>query len=180
MQTTDIPRFAVIGAGAVGCYFGGMLARAGHVVSLVGRGAHVQAMQREGLLLDTLQFSEHVPVYASTDTAAIADSELVLLCVKSNDTEAAATGIAPHLAPDTLVLSLQNGVDNAQRLAASLVQPVLPAVVYVAVEMVAPGHVKHRGRGELVLPAGAPGERASTGRPSAKRSMSSANATAVA
>lgn len=152
-------KIAVMGAGAVGCYFGGMLARAGHVVSLVGRGTHVQAIQREGLLLDTLHFRERVAMLASTDTAVVADAELVLLCVKSTDTETAAASIAPHLAQNALVLSLQNGVDNAQRLASLIPQPVLPTVVYVAVEMVAPGHVKHRGRGELVLPAGAQGHR---------------------
>lgn len=152
-------KIAVMGAGAVGCYFGGMLARAGHAVSMVGRGAHVQVMQREGLLLDTLHFTERVAVRASTDTACVADAELVLLCVKSINTETAAASISPHLAQDALVLSLQNGVDNAQRLTSVILQQVLPCVVYVAVEMVAPGHVKHRGRGELVLPAGTPGQR---------------------
>ena len=59
--------------------------------------------------------------------------------------------IAPHLAPGAVVLSLQNGVDNAERLAATLGRDVIPAVVYVATEMAGPGHVKHNGRGELVI-----------------------------
>ncbi len=155
----DTMKIAVMGAGAVGCYFGGMLARAGHAVTLVARGPHLQAMQRDGLLLEALQFTERLGVHACTDAAAVAGAQLVLVCVKSTDTESAAASIAPHLAQDALVLSLQNGVDNARRLAAALPQAVLPAVVYVAAEVVAPGHVKHRGRGELVLPAGAQGER---------------------
>ena len=59
-------RVAVMGAGAVGCYYGGMLARAGHAVTLIGRAVHVEAMQGDGLLLDTLSFQARVPVQAST------------------------------------------------------------------------------------------------------------------
>ncbi len=148
-------KIAVMGAGAVGSYFGGMLARAGHDVCLIGRGAHIQALHRDGLLLDTLRFTQRIAVHATTQAQAVADAQLVLFCVKSIDTETAAARIAPHLAQDALVLSLQNGVDNVQRLAPLLSRPVLPAVVYVAVEMTGPGQIKHRGRGELVLPASA-------------------------
>ncbi|MBC9071552.1 2-dehydropantoate 2-reductase [Thauera sp. CAU 1555] len=144
-------KIAVLGAGAVGCYYGGMLARAGHEVVLIGRPAHVEAMRRDGLLLDTQQFREHVAVQANTDPAAMRGAALVLCCVKSTDTEAAAADLAPNLTPDARVLSLQNGVDNAARLTALLGQDVIPAVVYVAVEMAAPGHVRHHGRGELVI-----------------------------
>jgi 2-dehydropantoate 2-reductase len=145
-------KIAVMGAGAVGCYYGGMLARAGHEVTLIGRPAHVDAMRRDGLLLDTQRFKSHVAVQASTEASAMRGAQLVLFCVKATDTESAAAAIAPHLAADTLVLSLQNGVDNAERLRAVLAQPVAPAVVYVATEMAGPGHVKHHGRGELVVP----------------------------
>lgn len=146
-------RIAVMGAGAVGCYYGGMLARAGQAVTLIGRPLHVQAVQRDGLLLDTQAFQVHVPMGANTDPAGIQGARLVLFCVKSTDTAAAARAIAPHLAPDTTVLSLQNGVDNAQQLQAALTQEVVPAVVYVATEMAGPGHVKHHGRGDLVIGA---------------------------
>ena len=152
-------KIAVMGAGSVGCYFGGMLARAGHDVTLIGRAAHVQAIRRDGLLLDTQTFREHVRVRAESDAGAVKDAELVLFCVKSIDTGSAAASIAPHLAEGALVLSLQNGVDNAQRLESSLRQRVLPAVVYVATEMIAPGHVKHHGRGELVIADSALGQR---------------------
>jgi len=144
-------KIAVMGAGAVGCYYGGMLARAGHEVVLIGRSQHVDAMCRQGLLLETQSFREYIPVSASTEATAVVGAEIVLFCVKSSDTEAAAQAMAPHLGPETLVLSLQNGVDNAARLQALLPQQVAPAVVYVATEMAGAGHVRHHGRGELVL-----------------------------
>ena len=149
-------QIAVMGAGAVGCYYGGMLARAGHTVTLIGRQQHVDAIQRDGLLLDTQAFTEHVPLRASTDPGAVAGATLVLFCVKSTDTESAAALIRPHLLPGTLVLTLQNGVDNALRLQAALPQQeVAASVVYVATEMAGPGHVRHHGRGELVIAASA-------------------------
>jgi 2-dehydropantoate 2-reductase len=90
----------------------------------------------------------------------VAGASLVLVCVKSTDTEATGASLAAHLAPGARVLSLQNGVDNAPRLQAVARWPVAPAVVYVASEMSGPGHVRHLGRGELVIPAdvGASGE----------------------
>src|SRR5436190_5633798 len=117
-------KIAVMGAGAVGCYYGGMLARAGHDVTLIGRPTHVDAMRRDGLLLDTQTFKSQVAVQASTEPSGVGGAALVLFCVKATDTESAAAAMAPHLAPDTLVLSLQNGVDNADRLRAVLAQPV--------------------------------------------------------
>ena len=144
-------RWAVMGAGAVGCYYGGMLARAGHEVVLIGRAAHVDAVRREGLRLQAQTFDERVQMRADTEAAAVAGADVVLCCVKSPDTEDAARALQPHLAPGTLVLSLQNGVDNAERLRAVLAQEVVPAVVYVATEMAGPGHVRHHGRGELVI-----------------------------
>ncbi|HEX5806193.1 MAG TPA: 2-dehydropantoate 2-reductase [Macromonas sp.] len=146
-------KIAVMGAGAVGCYYGGMLARAGHDVTLIGRPAHVAAMQHAGLRLHTLAFDEQVPVHASTEAAAVQGAELVLVCVKATDTESAAAQLRPHLSPQARVWSLQNGVDNAARLADLLQRPVTAAVVYVATEMAGPGHVRHHGRGELLIGA---------------------------
>jgi len=150
---------AVLGAGAVGCYFGGLLARAGHDVTLIGRPPHVAALQRDGLLLETASGRARVAVRAATDAAAVRGARLVLCCVKSTDTAAAGRQLAPHLDPAAAVLSLQNGVDNAARLQEILGREVLPAVVYVATEMAGPGHVRHHGRGELVLAPGAHGAR---------------------
>jgi 2-dehydropantoate 2-reductase len=144
-------RIAVMGAGAVGCYYGGMLARAGHALTLIGRTPHVEAIRARGLRLETQAFDARVPLDASTDAAAASGAQLVLCCVKSTDSEGAAAQLAPHLAADAAVLSLQNGVDNAPRLAARLGRPVIATVVYVACEMAGPGHVRHHGLGELVL-----------------------------
>ncbi|GAA0741280.1 2-dehydropantoate 2-reductase [Ideonella azotifigens] len=144
-------KIAVMGAGAVGCYYGGMLARAGHEVMLIARPAHVAAIERDGLRLEAQGFDEHIRLSASSDPAAVAGAELVLFCVKSPDTESAGDLLRPHLAPGALLLTLQNGVDNAERLRKRLPQAVAAAVVYVATEMAGPGHVKHHGRGELVI-----------------------------
>jgi 2-dehydropantoate 2-reductase len=144
-------KVAVVGAGAVGCYYGGMLARAGHDVTLIGRPQHVEAIERQGLRLETQTFDERIRVSASSEGSAVQSARLVLFCVKSTDTESAAVAIKPHLAPDALVLSLQNGVENADRLRAILPQDVLAAVVYIGTEMAGPGHVRHHGRGELII-----------------------------
>lgn len=144
-----------MGAGAVGCYYGGMLARAGHPVVLVGRPQHVDAVRRAGLRMQTSMFDEHVPMLASTTPDAVQGAALVLFAVKSPDTEAAGKALAPYLERDAAIVTLQNGVDNAERLAATLGREVIPAAVYVAVEMAGAGHVRHHGRGELVIGRGA-------------------------
>ena len=147
-------KVAVMGAGAVGCFFGGMLARAGHDVVLIGRPQHVEAIARDGLRIEARQFDERIGaphLTASTEASALAEAELVLFCVKSTDTASAGAAIKPHLRADTLVLTLQNGADNAERLRTVIPQDVAAAVVYVATEMAGPGHVRHHGRGELVI-----------------------------
>jgi 2-dehydropantoate 2-reductase len=142
---------AVIGAGAVGCYYGGLLLRAGHDVTFIGRQPHVDAINAHGLLLDTKSFKDHLLARAATDTSVLAAPDLVLVCVKSADTETAGRSLAGHLRPDTAVLSLQNGVDNAQRLSAVIGHAVIPVVVYVGSEMAGPGHVRHHGGGDLSI-----------------------------
>lgn len=144
-------RFAVVGAGSVGCYFGGMLARAGLPVVLIGRAGHVDAMHAQGLRLETQTFDETVRVEASTDPAAVAGADVVLFCVKSTDSAATARQIAPFVGQHAVVLCLQNGVENAEIVRREVVQQVIPSVVYVATEMAGPGHLKHHGRGELVI-----------------------------
>jgi 2-dehydropantoate 2-reductase len=144
---------AVVGAGAVGCFYGAMLARAGTRVVLVGRPVHVEAIARDGLLLDMAGQVETLRVEASADLAAARDADLVLFCVKSTDTDAVARELAPLLAPHAAVLSLQNGVENAATIARHVRQAVVPAVVYVATAMGGPGVVRHFGRGDLVIGA---------------------------
>ena len=144
---------AVVGAGAVGCYYGFLLAKAGHTVTLIGRPALVAAVGSDGLVLDSAAGAASVPVRATIEGNGVAGADLVLVCVKSGDTEAAGAMIAPHLDPSATILSLQNGVDNAERLAAVLGRPVVPVAVYVATAMAGAGRVRHNGRGDLILGA---------------------------
>ncbi len=144
-------RIAVMGAGAIGCYYGGMLARAGRDVTLIGRPQHVEAIRRAGLRFETKAFDERVRLHASTEPQAARGADVVLFSVKSQDTESAGRALAPHVARGAAIVSMQNGVDNAERLAALLGREVIPAVVYVAVEMAGPGHVRHHGRSELAI-----------------------------
>jgi 2-dehydropantoate 2-reductase len=151
MTNPSFKNVAVMGAGAVGCYFAAMLARAGANVRLIGRPPLVDAVTHGGLRFESSGFAENVPMTATTDPVGVAGAGLVLFSVKSPDTEVAARAIAPHLAPGTVVLSLQNGVDNVERLHAHIANVVVPAVVYVATEIPKPGVVRHNGRGDLII-----------------------------
>ena len=150
-MTSSFRSTAVVGAGAVGSFFGAMLARAGHPVTLIARPAHVEAIERAGLRLQMAGRVDSIRTAASTDIGAVRGADLVLFCVKSTDTESVARDMAPHLADGALVLSLQNGVENAATIARHVRQAVVPAVVYVATAMPEPGLVSHHGRGDLVI-----------------------------
>ena len=145
------PKIAIVGAGAVGGYFGGLLARAGAPVVMIGRPAFVEAVKKNGLFLDTLHFQESVRVEASTELSAAGGAGIVLFCVKTTDNSATALALAPLLAPGAMVLSLQNGVDNVEQIRAAASIDALPTVVYVAASVPEPGRVKHVGRGDLVF-----------------------------
>lgn len=151
MTSGFLPRVAVVGAGAVGGFFGGMLARAGAPVTLIGRPQHVEVWQREGLFIDGIRFQERIPVGASTRIEDCRGAELVLVCVKTRDSEDAARALAPVLPRDAIVMSLQNGVDNVTRMRTAANLDPLATVVYVASTMPAPGRIKHGGRGDLIV-----------------------------
>lgn len=151
MNTSSWPRVAVMGAGAVGGYYGGMLALAGAPVTMIGRPQHVAAMQRDGLVIERADRRDVARVDAATGPEAVAGADVVLLCVKSPDTRSAAASMRPYLAPDAVVVTLQNGVENAAWAAAELEQLVLAAVVWVGAYMAGPGVVRHTGRGDLDL-----------------------------
>lgn len=144
-------KIAVMGAGAVGCYFGGMLARAGHDTVLIGRRRHAEAIRRNGLRLDTALFSEQISLSAETSADAVRDADIVLCSVKTSDTAHAAVAMAPFLKPETVVVSLQNGIENPDLLRRPLRHEIIPAAVYVATEMAGDGHVRHHGGGQLVI-----------------------------
>ncbi len=148
---SDFSRVAVLGAGAVGCFFGARLARAGVPVTLIGRQAHVEAIRASGLRLDSGGETRRIAIDASTTTECLRESQLVLVCVKSGDTEEAARTIAALAPPEAIVVSMQNGVDNVEAIERGGGIDALAAVVYVGVSMAGPGHVVHAGRGDLVL-----------------------------
>jgi 2-dehydropantoate 2-reductase len=150
-ENQNWPRVAVVGAGAVGGYFGGMLARAGAPVMMIGRTAFVEAVKKNGLFLDAVQFKESVRVEASTDLQDVRGTEIVLFCVKTIDNAGASRALAPLLAPGAIVVSMQNGVDNADQIRAASGIEAVSAVVYVAASVPEPGHIKHAGRGDLVV-----------------------------
>jgi 2-dehydropantoate 2-reductase len=153
LNTSNFKHIAVVGAGAVGSFYGAMLARAGHRVTLIGRPAHVQAISRNGLKLDLAASSttEIIQIEASTELSSLHIADLVLFCVKSTDSALVALQIAPYLSPNALMMSLQNGVENSNLIAQQVANVVIPCVVYVATEIPAPGCVKHHGRGDLVI-----------------------------
>jgi 2-dehydropantoate 2-reductase len=147
-------RVLVVGAGAVGGYFGALLARGGHEVAFVARGANLAALRADGLRVD-LQGQEtwHLaaPV-AVEDPAAAPAPELVLVCVKSYDTRAVAAALRPAIRPDTIVLSLQNGIENEDVLASVLgLPPLLLALTQIGVALTAPGVVQFSGRGNILF-----------------------------
>ena len=139
MTAASWPRVAVVGAGAVGGYFGGMLARAGAQVTLIGRPMHVDVWRRDGLFIESIDFQERVPVSASTEIAACGDADLVLFSVKTLDTEETARQLATHVRADALVVSLQNGVDNVERIRAGAMLGPIAAGVYGACSLAAAG-----------------------------------------
>jgi 2-dehydropantoate 2-reductase len=143
-------RIAVMGTGAVGGYFGGMLARAGMDVTFIARPATAEIIAKRGLFIDSPNFQEMIHAAASSDLAAVRGADLVLFCVKTVATDSVAKEIAPYLAPKTIVLSMQNGVDNPERIRA-FGPRALPAVVYVAASVPEPGRIKHFERGDLAI-----------------------------
>ena len=156
-QLQEWPRIAVVGAGAVGGYFGGMFARAGAPTVFVGRRHFADAVNSRGLVLDKSEGQERMRVRATTEMSAVRDCSLILFCVKANDTQETANQMAPFLRPDATVVCLQNGVDNADQVRAAASVVVLSAAVYVAVSMPEPSRVKHLARGDLII--GPPSER---------------------
>src|SRR5438876_7232187 len=156
-QTQEWPRIALVGAGAVGGYFGGVFARAGAPIVFIGRKHFADAVNANGLVLHTARGHEQIPVKATTDMSAVRDCSLILFCVKANDTTPTAIQMAPFVRPDATVVCLQNGVDNADQVRAAANVAAVPAAVYVAVSVPESGRVKHLARGDLVI--GPPSER---------------------
>jgi 2-dehydropantoate 2-reductase len=146
-------RIAVMGAGAVGGYFGARLVAASNEVAFIARGLHLAALRQEGLDLESFQGNLKVRDALFTDDPnQVGVVDLVLFCVKSYDTEAAAAKLSSLIGDRTVILSLQNGVDNADKIAQRWgSQRTLAGVVYIGSELLQPGKIKHSSGGKIVF-----------------------------
>jgi 2-dehydropantoate 2-reductase len=146
-------RIAVIGAGGVGGYFGARLQAAGADIWFVARGAHLAALQRGGLHLDSPKGNLHLPqVNATNDPRAVGPVDLVLLTVKMYDLEAAAAALHPLIASETAVVTLQNGVEAVDIVARHVGRPhVVGGVAYVAAVISEPGVIRHTSLDALIV-----------------------------
>jgi len=133
-------KIAVMGSGGIGGYFGGLLAHAGKDVTFIARGSHLNAIQKNGLQVNSAAGDFHVRAKSTHDTSAVGPVDLVLFCVKGYDTETAGAQVRPLIGSDTMVLSLLNGVDACERLAAILGEEhVMAGVVHILSTIGAPG-----------------------------------------
>ncbi|MDT3435616.1 2-dehydropantoate 2-reductase [Haloarcula sp. 1CSR25-25] len=139
-------KLCVFGAGGIGGYLGARLADAGHEVHLLARGAHLAALQSDGLRVESIHGDTTVDLPATDDPVEVGACDVVLLCVKSNDTRAAAADMAPLLSEGTAVVSFQNGVDNEAWLAETIdASHVVGGVAYIFSTIKDPGVVEHTG-----------------------------------
>ncbi|MBI4390444.1 MAG: 2-dehydropantoate 2-reductase [candidate division NC10 bacterium] len=135
-------RICVFGTGGVGGYFGGLLARSGADVTFLARGEHLRALQARGLTLRTVRETFTIPVKAIDEPRAAGPADLVFFCVKSYDTESAGRSLRGVLAPGGVVLTLQNGIDNEEKLEAILGKgTVLGGAAYILSHITEPGVV---------------------------------------
>ena len=110
-------RIAVVGAGGVGGGYGAALAHAGADVTFIARGAHLAAMKKDGLRIESVRGNTHLqPTQATDNPAEVGPVDYVLFCVKLWDVESAGAAIKPMIGPDTAVITLQHGVDAHERL----------------------------------------------------------------
>jgi 2-dehydropantoate 2-reductase len=139
-------RIAILGSGAVGGYYGAKLARQGHDVVFLARGAHLRAMRERGLLVWSPLGDFLVRARAEDDAAQVGVVDLVLLGVKTYDNASALVMLPPLVGPQTIVLTLQNGVQSAERLAEEVGETrVLGGSTYIAAALLAPGLIEQTG-----------------------------------
>jgi 2-dehydropantoate 2-reductase len=139
--------FAILGSGAVGGYYGAKLARAGHEVTFIARGAHLQAIRERGLEIRSPMVGDFtVRARAEEDTARVGPVDVVVVAVKAYDNATALPTIAPMLGADTTVLTLQNGVDSVSEVAAIAGESrVVGGTTYIATALSAPGLIEQTG-----------------------------------
>jgi 2-dehydropantoate 2-reductase len=158
-------KVAVVGAGAIGGYYGARLAQAGHDVTLIARGASLEAIRATGLRVRTGTGDFTAQVRAESDPAKVGPADLVVFAVKTYSSQSAFPLLPPLVGPGTAVLPLQNGVDSADELSAVVGrEPMLAGTTYIAATLVEPGVVEHVGTARRIVFGEAYGERAVTER----------------
>jgi 2-dehydropantoate 2-reductase len=147
-------RIAVMGTGGTGGYFGGLLARAGEDVTFIARGGHLEAIRNNGLTVKSVLAGDFtIPVNATADPHDIGPVDFILFCVKAYDNAVAADRIRPLTGPETVVLSVQNGIDNEQQIG-EVIGPehIVGCVSYVSSTIESPGVIAQTaGPGKIVL-----------------------------
>jgi 2-dehydropantoate 2-reductase len=142
-------KVAVIGAGGVGGYFGGLLARAGHEVTFIARGPHLRAIQDNGLRVESqLDGTFTIPGNATSNTSSVGEQDLVIFTVKMYHNSDAVSAVLPLIGPETVVLTLQNGIDNGEILAETVGEDhVMIGSAYMEGRISEPGVVTQNGPG---------------------------------
>lgn len=137
-------KIAIMGTGGVGGYYGGLLAKKGHNVTFIARGAHLKVIQENGLRVKSIHGDFHVkPAQATDDPAQIGPVDLVVFCTKTYSIEEAATQIKPLIGPETTVLPLQNGIDAAERIGAVVgMEHMIGGATWISSAIEVPGVVK--------------------------------------
>ena len=137
-------KILIMGTGGVGGYYGGLLAQHGHNVTFIARGAHLDAIQREGLIVKSVHRDFTVyPANATENPVEAGEMDLILFCVKTYNTEEAARAIQPIVGPQTIVLSLQNGIDAAERIGNVVgLEHLLGGVTWLSSAVEAPGVIR--------------------------------------
>jgi 2-dehydropantoate 2-reductase len=146
-------KIAIFGSGGVGGYFGGRLAAAGEDVTFIARGAHLAALKQGGLHIESPNGALHLPtVQATDDPAQVGPVDVVLFTVKLYDVDAAAATLKPMIGPNTVVITLQNGVDAVDMVAKHVgAGHVAGGVAYIVIVIDKPGHLRHTTAQQLVF-----------------------------
>ncbi|MDH5476817.1 MAG: 2-dehydropantoate 2-reductase [Nitrospinota bacterium] len=145
-------KIVVAGAGAVGGYYGAMLARAGHELFFIARGAHLNAIRKNGLHVQSYKGDFSISAPCGQDSSPFGPADLILVCFKSYQTKSTVELFSSCVGGDTAILSLQNGVDNELVLAKAFGQErVLGAVAFIGARVERPGVILHTGFGSLAV-----------------------------
>ena len=146
-------KIAIFGSGGVGGYFGGRLAAAGDDVTFLARGAHLAALRQDGLHIESPHGALHLPNVQATDRPdQVGPVDVVLFTVKLYDVDEAAATLTPLIGPNTVVITLQNGVEAVDMVAKHVgVEHVAGGVAYIVIVIDRPGHLRHTIAQQLVF-----------------------------